>query len=448
VKQRVSEKTFVGGIHPGYYKDYAAVKPIVPARPPAQVVISLHQNIGAPCDPVVEVGEVVKLGQRVGEPKGFISAPVFASVSGKVYEIGPFNHPSGDLLNAVFIENDGQDTPHEGMRPHKPLAELTSPEIRQIARDAGLVGLGGATFPTHVKLSPPPDIPIDTIIINGAECEPYLTADYRLMLERADDIVYGLKAFMKATGAARGIIGIEDNKPDAIESMREAVVKGAEGYELEVHPLQTKYPQGAEKTLIMATTGRKVPPGALPMAVGVVNQNTGTAVAMAEALKLGKPLYERVLTVTGPGIREPANLLVRNGTLVKELIEQCGGMTDDTRKLVLGGPMMGLAQPTVEVPCIKGTSGILLLTEEYVREQPVESCIKCGKCVKVCPMRLLPNFIASAIEKDKIELAKKYGAMDCFECGSCTYVCPAKRPLVQWIRIAKGAIAARGKSSK
>ncbi|MEW5920089.1 MAG: electron transport complex subunit RsxC [Bacillota bacterium] len=441
----MSERTFVGGIHPGYFKDYSSGKPITSARAPAQVIISLHQNIGAPCDPVVQVGDEVKMGQKIGEPKGFVSAPIFASVSGKVTKIEPFNHPLGNPVLAVFIENDGQDTPDEGMKPGKTLEELSAEEIKKIAKDAGLVGLGGATFPTHVKLSPPPEIKIDTVIINGAECEPFLTADHRQMLEQSDDIVYGLKAFMKALGATKGIIGIEDNKFDAVESMKKAVAEGKGDYDIEVHTLHTKYPQGAEKMLIKATTGREVPPGALPMAVNVVNQNSGTAVALAEAIKLGKPLYERVVTITGPGIKEPANLLVRNGTLVKDLIEQCGGMTDDARKLILGGPMMGLAQPTDEVPALKGTSGVLVLTEEFVKDLPISPCIKCGKCLDVCPMSLMPNFIGSASEKNMIDLAEKYGAMDCFECGCCTYTCPAKRPLVQWIRIAKGEIGARRK---
>lgn len=441
----MSERSFVGGIHPSYYKEFTAGMSITPARPPSQVIIPLHQNIGAPCDAVVQVGDEVKVGQKIGEPKGFVSAPIFASVSGKVTKIEPYNHPLGSPVNAVFIENDGLDTPYEGMQPSKPLEELTSDELKEIAKDAGLVGLGGATFPTHVKLAPPPDIAIDTVIINAAECEPFLTADHALMLERADDIVYGLKAFMKALGATKGIIGIEDNKPDAIENMQKAVAKNSGEYDIEVHTLHTKYPQGAEKMLIKATTGREVPPGALPMAVNVVNQNTGTAVAMAEAIKLGKPLYERVITVTGPGIREPGNFVVKNGTLVKDIIRQCGGMTDDARKLILGGPMMGLAQPTDDVPVIKGTSGVLILTEEYVQDYPINACIKCGKCVEVCPMNLLPSFIASAAEKKMMDLAEKYGAMDCFECGSCTYTCPAKRPLVQWIRIAKGEIAASRK---
>ncbi|HAP32764.1 MAG TPA: electron transport complex subunit RsxC [Firmicutes bacterium] len=441
----MSKRSFAKGIHPGYFKDLSSGKQVASARAPAQVIIPMHQNIGAPCEPVVQVGDEVKLGQKIGEPKGFVSAPVFASVSGKVTRIEPFNHPLGNPVLAVFIENDGLDTPDEGMKPREPLEALSAKEIIQISKDAGLVGLGGATFPTHVKLSPPPETSIDTVIINGAECEPFLTADHRQMVERADDIVYGLKGFMKALGAAMGIIGIEDNKPDAVVSMEKAVAEGKGDYDLVVYPLHTKYPQGAEKMLIKATTGRDVPTGALPMAVSVVNQNSGTAIALAEAIKLGKPLYERVVTVTGPGIKEPANLLVRNGTLVKDLIEQCGGMTDDARKLILGGPMMGLAQPGDTVPVTKGVSGVLVLTGEFVSDLPIASCIKCGKCLEVCPMNLLPNFIGSASEKAIFDLAEKYGAMDCFECGCCTYICPAKRPLVQWIRIAKGEIGARRK---
>lgn len=442
----MSQRTFVGGIHPSYFKDFTAGKPIAPIRAPSQVIIPLHQNIGAPCEAAVQEGDEVKVGQRIGEPQGFVSAPIHASVSGKVVKIGLYDHPLGNPVKAVFIENDGQDTLDEGIKPSKSLAELTSPEIIQIAKEAGLVGLGGAAFPTHVKLSPPEDIAIDTVIINAAECEPFLTADHALMLERADDVLYGLKAFMKALQATKGIIGIEDNKPDAIAVMQKTVAENSQGYDIEVHPLATKYPQGAEKMLIKATTGREVPPGALPMAVNVVNQNNGTAVALAEAIKLGKPLYERVVTVTGPGIQNPANLIVRNGTLVSEIIEQCGGLTADARKLILGGPLMGLAQSTQDIPVIKGTSGILVLTEEYVKDHAIGPCIKCGKCVDVCPMNLLPNFIGSAAEKKNLNLAEKYGALDCFECGCCTYTCPAKRPLVQWIRIAKGEILASKKS--
>jgi len=438
----MSERTFVGGIHPGYYKDNTSGIPITLARAPSQVIVPMAQNIGAPCDPIVQVGDEVKVGQRIGEPKGFVSAAIFASISGKVTKIEPFNHSMGTPVTAVFIENDGLDTPYEGMKPNKDLEELTPEEIINICKDAGLVGLGGATFPTHVKLSPPPDVQIDTVIINGAECEPFLTADHRLMVERAEDIVFGLKAFMKALKATRGVIGVEDNKPDAVSSLQKAVAETAGSYNIEVHALHTKYPQGAEKMLIKATTGREVPTGALPMAVNVVNQNSGTAIALTEAIKLGKPLYERVVTVTGPGIKNPGNFIVKNGTLVSDLIDQCGGLTSDACKLILGGPMMGFAQPTDEVPAIKGTSGVLILTESMVVDAPIDSCIKCGKCMEVCPMNLMPNFIGTASEKNAMDLAEKYGAMDCFECGCCTYTCPAKRPLVQWIRIAKGAIAA------
>ena len=438
----MSERTFVGGIHPGYFKDKTSGMAIAPARAPSQVIIPLQQNIGAPCDAVVQVGDEVKVGQKIGEPKGFVSAPIHASVSGKVTKIEPFNHSMGTPVLAIFIENDGQETPFEGMKPGKQLEDLTPEEIVAISKDAGLVGLGGATFPTHVKLSPPPESQLDTVIINGAECEPFLTADHRLMLERPGDIVYGLQAFMKALKATKGIIGIEDNKPDAIDSVQKALAESSGSYNIEVHALHAKYPQGAEKMLIKATTGREVPTGALPSAVNVVNQNSGTAVALAEAIRLGKPLYERVVTVTGPGIKNGGNFLVKNGTLIRDLIEECGGLTDDACKLILGGPMMGVAQPTDEIPAIKGTSGVLILTDEIVKNFPIDSCIKCGKCVGVCPMNLMPNFIGSASEKNMMDLAEKYGAMDCFECGCCTYTCPAKRPLVQWIRIAKGAIAA------
>ncbi|NLC11127.1 MAG: electron transport complex subunit RsxC [Firmicutes bacterium] len=437
-------RTFAGGVRPGHYKITADL-PITPARVPEQVVIPLHQNIGAPCEPAVQVGDSVKVGQLIGTPKGFVSAPIHASVSGKVVKIAPYNHPLGNPVEAIFIENDGQDTPWEGMKPHKPLEELSADELRKIAQEAGLVGLGGATFPTHVKLSPPKENPIDTVIINAAECEPFLTADHRLLLEKTEDVILGLRAFMKVLNADKGIIGIEDNKPDAIEQVSKALAESAGEENIELCILSAKYPQGAEKMLIKATVGREVPPGALPMAVNVVNQNTGTAVAMAEAIKLGKPLYERVVTVTGPGIKKPANLLVRVGTLVKDLIEQCGGMTDDARKLILGGPMMGLAQPSADVPAIKGTSGVLLLTEKEVKQYSIVPCIKCGRCVDVCPMRLLPNLLGSYVEMGLVEEAEKAGAMDCFECGSCTYICPAKRPLVQWIRMAKGEIAARRK---
>jgi Na+-translocating ferredoxin:NAD+ oxidoreductase subunit C len=297
--------------------------------------------------------------------------------------------------------------------------------------------LGGATFPAHVKLSPPPDKKIDVVIINGAECEPYLTADHRVMLEMPEKVIYGLKAMIKALDAEEGIIGIEDNKSDAIAVMESAV---ADEDKLKVVPLHTKYPQGAEKMLIQVTTGRKVPSGGLPLEVGVVNHNVGTAVAITNAIKEGKPLIERVLTVTGSGINRPANLLVRIGTLVSEVIEECGGLKDNTRKLIIGGPMMGLAQPHANLPVIKGTSGILVLTDEDVCLSESVTCIRCAKCVESCPVSLMPTLIAQAAEHNLFDKAEKLHALDCFECGCCSYVCPSKIPLTQLIRIAKTEI--------
>lgn len=437
-------KTFAGGVHPGHFKDTANL-PISSARAPAQVIIPLHQNIGAPCEAAVQVGDTVKVGQVIGTPKGFVSAPIHASVSGKVTDIAPYNHPSGSLVEAVFIENDRQSTPCEDMKPHPSLEEISVEELRKIAQDAGLVGLGGATFPTHVKLTPPKDNPIDTVIINAAECEPFLTADHRLLVERGEDVVFGLRAFMRALEAKKGIIGIEDNKPDAIDVINKYVAEQSGEEDIEVCILEAKYPQGAEKMLIKATVDREVPVGALPMAVNIVNQNAGTAVAMAEAIKLGKPLYERVITVTGPGIKEPANLLVPIGTLIEDIIEQQGGLTEEARKLILGGPMMGIAQPSADIPAIKGTSGVLVLTDKEVKLFDIGPCIRCGRCVNVCPMNLAPNLLGSAMEMGLADKAEEVGAMDCFECGCCTYICPSKRPLVQWIRMAKGEIAARRK---
>ncbi|MGI6097123.1 MAG: electron transport complex subunit RsxC [Dethiobacteria bacterium] len=438
----MSIKTFKGGVHPGYFKSLTANLPVVSMPLPEKVIIPLQQHIGVPCEPLVSPGDEVKVGQKIGESSGFVSAPIHATISGKVTKIEPYEHPLGRPVQSVFIEADGQDSWHEAGGGTQSLADLDAGEIKKIIREAGIVGLGGAAFPTHVKISPPADKPIDTVIVNGAECEPYLTADHRVMLERSEDVVFGLKAVMKALDCKKGYIGIEDNKPDAIEALREAC---AEEENIEVIPLHTKYPQGAEKMLIEVITGRQVPSGGLPMDVGVVNQNAGTCVAIAEAIKEGRPLVERVVTVTGPGIEKPANVKVRLGTIVREVIDYCGGMKEDTRKLILGGPMMGLAQPTADIPVIKGTSGILVLTEKEVVVSDIRPCIKCAKCVDVCPVNILPNFLGLAGEQGLIERSEGLNALDCIECGCCTYICPAKRPLTQWIRIAKAEITARRK---
>lgn len=432
---------FKGGVHPEYHKEFTASLAIVPMAAPAKVVIPLQQHIGAPCEALVAVGDEVAAGQKIGEGKGFVSAPVHASVSGKVTAIGPYNHPLGPKVTAVTIENDGQYTRHESFRPAgKSLEELTPEDIRSAVREAGIVGLGGATFPAHVKLAPPPEKPIDVVVLNGAECEPYLTADHRLMLENSAEIVFGLKLMLKALGASTGVIGIESNKPDALRVMGQAVEKEEN---LSVVSLHTKYPQGAEKMLIQVTTRRKVPAGGLPMDVGVVNHNVGTAIVMAQAIREGKPLIERVVTVTGGGIARPANLMVKVGTLVSDVLAACGGLKENARKLVIGGPMMGLSQPHADIPVIKGTSGITVLSDEEMRLEAIRPCIKCAKCVEACPMNLLPLFLAQAAEHNLIDRAEKLHAADCFECGCCSYTCPARRPLTQWIRLGKAAVLER-----
>jgi electron transport complex protein RnfC len=435
-------KTFKGGIHPPYNKELTKHKPVEKAKLPQKVVIPMSQHVGAPCEPVVKVGDHVKVGQKIGEAKAFVSAPVHASVSGKVVAVEPRPHASGAHVLSVVIESDGMDEVYEGVKPPKPLEELTPDEIKNLIREAGIVGMGGAGFPTQVKLSPPADKKIDTIIVNGAECEPYLTADHRLMVERPEDVVLGLRAIMKATGVSKAFIGIEDNKPDAIEAMKEAV-KGFS--DIEVVPLATKYPQGGEKQLINAITGREVPSGGLPMDVGVIVDNAGTCAAIANVLKTGMPLIERITTVTGAGVKEPKNLLARVGTPVGELIEQCGGFAGEPGKVIMGGPMMGISQSSLEVPVMKGTSGVLVLQKSEVKAVEPMPCIKCARCVDACPIHLLPTYLAKFAERGMWDEAERYHALDCIECGCCAYVCPANIPLTQLIRLAKNRILASKK---
>lgn len=340
---------------------------------------------------------------------------------------------------SVVIESDGKDELDYSITPPKPLSQLSPDEIKNLIREAGITGLGGAGFPTQVKLSFPPEKNVDTIIINAAECEPYITADHRLLLERPDDVVLGIEAIMKATGIKRAFIGIEDNKLDAVESIKKTI-KDKEGIEVVV--LATKYPQGGEKQLIKAVTGREVPSGGLPMDAGVIVNNAGTCAAIANTLKTGLPLIERITTVTGSGIKEPKNLLIRIGTPLIDIIEQCGGFKGTPGKVLMGGPMMGLAQSTLDVPAIKGTSGLLVLEKHDLHLFEPSPCIKCARCVDACPINLLPTTIAKFAQKNMWNEAELYHAMDCVECGCCSYVCPAHIPLTQHIRIAKSHIIA------
>ena len=429
--------TFERGIHPEYHKDLAAGKSIARAGLPQRIVVPVSQHIGAPAKPEVTIGDEVKRGQVVGSTTGFVSAPVHSSISGKVIAIADFPTSVGRMVQSVVIESDGKDEA-VSFNEHPDYSSLSADEIKNIIKDAGIVGMGGAAFPTNVKLSPPKEKHIDAVVINGAECEPYLTADHRLMVEHPKEVVEGLKKIMKSLNVKEGHIGIEENKPDAIQAM-ESAVSGEPN--IKVWPLEIKYPQGAEKMLIKAIKGREVPSKGLPMDVGVVVQNVGTALAVYEAVRFGKPLIERVVTVTGTGIKEPANMMVRIGTLMSDVIEQCGGLVEGAVKVISGGPMMGFAQWTLDVPVVKGTSGILVLAEtEYAPSDEYSACIRCGSCIDVCPMGLNPSILSIYAEKGFYEDAKENNLFDCFECGSCAYVCPAKRPMVQFMRLAKSQV--------
>lgn len=443
---KLENLTFKGGVHVPHHKELTEGMPIERAQEPKMVYIPLHQHVGAPCEPLVNVGDIVKVGQKIGQSNAFVSAPVHSSVSGVVKDIASMPTPTGQVVKCVVIESDGKDELDESVKPKGSLEELSPKEIIEIIKEAGITGMGGAGFPAHVKLSPPSDKKIDTIIINGAECEPYLTADHRVMLEYTEKIVFGLKAIMKAVGVDRGIIGVEKNKQDAILALREAVKNESN---IQVVTLKVKYPQGDEKRLINAILGRVVPSGGLPMDVGTIVCNASSTKAVADAILEGKPLYERVLTVTGKGIKEPKNLIVKIGTPFKDLIEQCGGFTENAPgKVISGGPMMGITQYSIDVPVIKGSNGILVLTKDEVKPQLVQPCIKCGKCVDVCPVHLQPLYLSKYALKNNLEKAEEYHALDCVECGSCSYVCPAKRPLVESIRLAKREIIANKKKSK
>lgn len=443
--------TFRGGIHPPEFKELAEEKPIETMPPPKQVVIPLSQHTGAPAKPVVAVGDEVKAGTLIAEPVGMISAAVHSSIAGKVKGIEHWVHPVLPVpTKAVIIEAAETDELDPAIKPRseREIENLTPEEIRNIVRDAGIVGLGGAAFPTSVKITPPKDAEIDTLIINGAECEPFLTADDRLMREKPEGIIRGARILAKVLGLEGACIAIEHNKPEAIRIVSEAASKVWPA--AEVLTVRTKYPQGAEKQLISAILGREVPAGGLPFMVGVVVQNAGTAFAVYEAVAKRKPLYERVITVTGPGIAEPKNLLVRIGTIAADVIEYCGGLTPSATKFISGGPMMGIAQSTLEVPIIKGTSGMLFLdgSRSLFKVSEEVNCLRCGHCVGICPMKLVPAEIARMAEYEKLEAAERWGILDCMECGSCAFVCPSGRRLVQWIKYGKMLIFAERSRKK
>ena len=435
-------KTFKGGIHPPDNKHWTSHKAIEDCPLPDELVVPLSQHIGAPSVACVEVGQHVAKGQEIGSAKGFVSVPVHASTSGEVVAIEKRPHPFGTSLPAVVIKPDGEDSWSSNLQFTDP-GSLTSDELIEKVRQAGVVGMGGAAFPAHVKMSPPPEKPIHTLLFNGVECEPYLTSDHRMMLEESERVLQGVALLQYVYGAERVVIGIEANKPDAIALLKKQCADAP----VEILPLQVKYPQGAEKQLIFAATGREVPSGGLPMDVGVAVHNVSTAAAVTDAVMLGRPLIERVCTVTGPAIKEPKNLRIRIGMPLSHLVEVCGGLVEEPGKIILGGPMMGFTQVGFDVPVIRGSSGLLLLREEDIANSPEGPCIRCARCVQACPMNLMPTTIAAYARRDLVEETEEYCAMDFIECGSCSYVCPASIPLVQLIRHGKAAVLAKKRNA-
>jgi electron transport complex protein RnfC len=437
-------KKFRGGVHPKDEK-ISANKIIENAELPAKVIIPFHQHIGTPARPIIEVGEVVKKGQKIGEATGFVSANIHSSISGKVLSISRNLYPAlGRSSLAAVIESDRQDEWIEGITPYNPDL-LTEHQILDIILEAGIVGMGGAGFPTHVKLSIPEGKKIDTVLLNGAECEPYVTADYALMLEEAEKILDGLKIIMRITKAKNAFIGIEKNKSDAIEIFKSQIGENAK---IKVVPLKVKYPQGWENMLIKAILHKEVPSSMLPLDFGIVISNVSTAHAISNALRSGQPLIERVVSINGIGIVNPRNLKVRIGTLFADLIRQCGGFKDEAGKVIAGGPMMGSSMSDINVPVAKATNNILVLTKNQVKDLLPKACIRCARCINVCPVGLMPRMIALLTQKGIIKEAEKYFPLECKECGCCSYVCPSKIPLVQLIQFAKTDITARQRAQK
>ncbi|MBD5466421.1 MAG: electron transport complex subunit RsxC [Lachnospiraceae bacterium] len=433
--------TFHGGIHPYEGKDLSKDKPILDVNPKGDLVYPLSQHIGAPAVPVVAKGDKVLAGQKIAEAGGYVSAPIYATVSGTVKAIEPRRVVVGDNVMSIVIENDERYEEVE-YAPVKPLAEMTREEILEKIKEAGIVGMGGAGFPTHVKLSPKEPDKIDYVIANCAECEPYLTSDYRRMLEEPEKLIEGLKVSMALFPNAKGILAVEDNKPDCIQILRELT---KDEPDIQVKPLKTKYPQGAERQLIYAATGRAIDSTKLPADAGCVVNNVDTIVAINRAVREGKPLMYRIVTVTGDAINNPRNFRVRIGTNYHELIEEAGGFKEEPVKIISGGPMMGFGIFDLDVPTTKTASALLCLTKDDVSAMEPGPCINCGRCVEVCPGRVVPSRLADFAQHYEEEKFLKWNGMECCECGCCSYICPAKRPLTQSIKSMRKIILGKKK---
>ena len=434
-------KTFrIGGIHPAANK-LSAGKAIETAMLPEQAVVMLSQHIGAPAQAVVAKGDRVKTGTLIAKAGGFVSAHIHSPVSGTVLKIDLMTDASGYSKPAIFIQTEGDEWEESIIRDESLCTEcrLSPSEIIEKITACGIVGLGGATFPTHVKLSPPPGMQASVLIVNAAECEPYLTADHALMLEKSEEILVGIQILMKALQVNRAVIGIENNKKDAIARFQQLIPRYPG---IEICPLKMRYPQGGEKQLIDAVLRRQVPSGGLPIATGAVVQNAGTVFAVYEAVQKNKPLFERVVTVTGKSLNRPANYRVRTGTPVGQLIQAAGGLPEDTGKIISGGPMMGKALVNTDVPVTKGCSGILLLPRNEALRGEMSNCIRCARCISVCPMGLEPNLLMNLSLHNRWEEAEQEHIMDCIECGSCSYTCPARRPVLDYVRLGKGKVGA------
>ncbi len=456
----IKKKAFSGGVHPHDGKELTNTKNIKIAPLMKEYAVSLSQHIGAPAKAIVKVGDTVLKGQKIAEANGFVSVPIHAPTSGTIISknkktsaggrmeggVDSVIGPTGALVPMLTISADGEDTPCNDLEPILSWQDCKPEDLKQRVLDAGIVGMGGAAFPTHVKLSPPPSQNIDTLVINASECEPYLSADHRQMLEDTKGIIEGILIIKSILGIQKVCIGIESNKPDAIKAMQEESRK----HNIVVTALPTMYPQGSEKQLIYAITGRKVPMGKLPMETGCVVQNIGTAFAIYEAVVKGKPLYERITTITGSPIVNPSNWRLRVGTSLADALTLAEGVKnpDDIGKVILGGPMMGMAQFSLDVPIMKNTSGILLLNKQEVTLYTSGPCIRCGSCINVCPQSLMPSTMGVQIEKERFELAEETNIMNCIECGCCSYVCPSHRPLVQLFRRGKSEIQANNRKKK